>query len=184
MTARESVLGRLTSSYGRFGAGCYGAILCMVTVAVLGIVGLATHQPWLFPSLGPTVLLFFESPKQRASRPGNTLAGHGIGLVIGIACFYAFGVDALGSAPTGGLQLAHVLAAVVSIAVTSLLLALIRRPHPPAGATTLILSLGILSTPAEFAVMAGAVVLVTALGWGLNLLLGTRPVGPSEPHEA
>jgi hypothetical protein len=48
-------------------------------------------------------------------------------------------------------------------------------PHPPAGATTLIVSLGVLTTPAQLLAMAGAVLLVTAAAWGLNILLGTRP---------
>jgi hypothetical protein len=36
-------------------------------------------------------------------------------------------------------------------------------------------SLGILSTAPQVASMVGAVLLVTVLGWGLNLLLGTKP---------
>ncbi|MGQ1796898.1 hypothetical protein ACT4S5_07145 [Kocuria oceani] len=39
----------------------------------------------------------------------------------------------------------------------------------------MIVSLGILSEPAELVSIAAAIVLITALGWGLNILLGTRP---------
>ncbi|WP_255396151.1 hypothetical protein [Kocuria sp. CNJ-770] len=56
-----------------------------------------------------------------------------------------------------------------------MVLTAVRNPHPPAGATTLIVSLGILSEPVELVSMAAAIVLITAMGWGLNILLGTRP---------
>jgi CBS-domain-containing membrane protein len=61
------------------------------------------------------------------------------------------------------------------VALTTLVLTLLKTPHPPAGATTLIVSLGILTSPAELAAMAGAIVLITVVGWGLNVLFGVRP---------
>lgn len=175
MTRRASVLQRLASARGRLGAGLYAGVLSLLTLAGVGLVGLVTHLPWLFPSLGPTVMLFFESPDQPAARPLNTLVGHGVGLAAGIACFYGFGVDALQAAPVGGLTGAHLLAGATSVAVTTFVLTRIDLPHPPAGATTLIVSLGILHTPTHFLTMAAAVVLVTGIGWGANLVLGTRP---------
>jgi len=63
------------------------------------------------------------------------------------------------------------------VALTTLVLTLAGRPHPPAGATTLIVSLGILHTPAHFLTVGAAIVLLTVVGWALNLLLGTRPAG-------
>ena len=58
------------------------------------------------------------------------------------------------------------------MAVTALVLTSIGRPHPPAGASTLIVSLGILTTPAQLGNMALAVHFLTAAGWGLNAALG------------
>jgi hypothetical protein len=70
----------------------------------------------------------------------------------------------------------YVAAGALSVAaLTTLILTLLRSPHPPAGASTLIVSLGILTSAREIAVMVGAVLLVTAAGWGLNRLLGVRP---------
>ena len=60
------------------------------------------------------------------------------------------------------------------MAVTALVLTSIGRPHPPAGASTLIVSLGILTTPAQLGTMALAVLLLTAAGWGLNAALGLK----------
>lgn len=165
----------------RPGAALYAAVLSLVVLAATGAVGLLLHQPWLFPSLGPTVMLFFESPQQKASRPRNALVGHGVGLLAGAAVLYGLGLQDDPSAPTGGLTPAYLLAGAVSVALTTLVLTAIRTPHPPAGATTLIVSLGILTTPIQLASMAGAIVLITALGWGLNVLLGTRPDQEASP---
>ena len=47
-----------------------------------------------------------------------------------------------------------------------------RAPHPPAGATTLIVSLGILREPDQLAILMLAVVLLTAQGFVINRLAG------------
>lgn len=169
------MLKQLKDQAGAVGAGLYAAVLSLVVLAGSGAVGLVLHQPWLFPSLGPTVMLFFESPGQKASRPLNALIGHGIGLLAGAGLLYGLGLQDDPSAASGGLTPAYLLAGAVSVALTTLVLTAIQTPHPPAGATTLIVSLGILTTPGELISMAAAVVAVTALGWGLNILLGTRP---------
>jgi len=52
------------------------------------------------------------------------------------------------------------------------LLILLSSPHPPAGATTLIVGLGLLTTPAQLAAMAAGVILLTVVGWLMNRLLG------------
>ncbi|MDQ0755232.1 HPP family protein [Arthrobacter sp. B3I4] len=173
---KPPLLERLKARRTMLGPAVYAAVLSLVLLALSGVAGLALHLPWLFPSLGPTVMLFFESPDQPSSRPANTLVGHLTGLVMGVLCLYAVGLKGSPPAPVGGLSVAYVAAGALSVALTTLLLTWLRKPHPPAGATTLIVSLGILTTPPELLSMAGAVVLITAAGWGLNLLLGTKPV--------
>jgi hypothetical protein len=173
---RPDVLQRAKQRYGVLGAAGYAFVLSAVVLAAAGCVGLAVHLPWLFPSLGPTVMLFFESPDQPSARPFNTLIGHLVGIGVGVGCLAVFGLMGQPSAPVGGLTGGYVAAGALSVAGTTLSLTLLHRPHPPAGASTLIVSLGILSTPPQIASMVGAVLLVTVLGWGLNLLLGNRPV--------
>lgn len=173
--SKRSLHARLHESRSRLGGGFYAAILSLVVLAASGALGLALHAPWLFPSLGPTVMLFFESPQNQSSRPSNALIGHGVGLLAGAACLYGFGLQNAPSAPVGGLTLPHVIAGALSVALTTLVLTLAKKPHPPAGATTLIISLGILTSPTQLLSMAGAIILITILGWGLNLILGTRP---------
>lgn len=174
-TAPGGLLARAKDRAGALGAGTYGAVLGFVVLALTGAVGLVAEQPWLFPSLGPTVMLFFESPDNPTARPRNTVVGHVVGIAVGAGCLALFGLTDQPPAPVGGLTAGHVAAGALSVALTTLLLTLLRSPHPPAGASTLIVSLGILTSARELAVMAGAVLLVTAAGWGLNHLLGVRP---------
>lgn len=163
---------------GRAGGAVYSAVLCLLVLAVAGIVGLGLHQPWLFPSLGPTVMLFFSSPRNPSSRPLPTLVGHLVGILAGYGSYLAFGLAGSTPAPVGGLTPAYVGAAITAVAVTTLVLHLLDLQHPPAGATTLIVALGILSTPTDLVVLFAAVLLVTALGWALNrLLLGRATEG-------
>jgi hypothetical protein len=74
----QALLDRMKSRWHALGAGTYAAALAAVVLGVCGVVGVVLHLPWLFPSLGPTVMLFFESPEQEASRPINALVGHGV----------------------------------------------------------------------------------------------------------
>ena len=143
-------------------------------MAIAGAVGLALHRPWLFPSLGPTVMLFFDSPEHPTARPRNTILGHAVGIVVGYGCLAGFGLVGHLPAPVAGLAPRYVAAGAVSVALTTLLLRVLRCPHPPAGATTLIVSLGILATPRALAAMFAAVLLITAVGLGANRLRGVR----------
>jgi hypothetical protein len=59
---RGSVLERLKERQKRLGPALYAAVLSLIVLTLSGAVGILTHLPWLFPSLGPTVMLFFESP--------------------------------------------------------------------------------------------------------------------------
>lgn len=53
----------------------------------------------------------------------------------------------------------------------------LRCTHPPAGASALIVALGILRRPDQLAVMFAAVRLVTVLAWVFNRISGiTMPV--------
>jgi CBS-domain-containing membrane protein len=171
----KPVLERLKKRQKRLGPALYAAVLSLIVLALSGAVGILTHLPWLFPSLGPTVMLFFESPQQRSSRPFNALVGHGVGLLAGVACVYGFGVNTLPSATVGGLTWVHVVSGAFSVALTTLVLTLIKVPHPPAGASTLIVSLGIFTAPLQLLAMVAAIVLITLFGWGLNVALGIRP---------
>jgi CBS-domain-containing membrane protein len=144
----------------------------LALMALAGVVALGAKQTLLFPSLGPTAMLFFARPLPPECTVRNVIVGHWVGILVGLAALEVFGLRALPSAVTHGLDGKRVLAAALSVAVTATVLRLIRSPHAPAGASTLIVSLGLLTTDKQLLMMAASVALVAVAGWALNLLTG------------
>jgi CBS-domain-containing membrane protein len=132
-----------------------------VTIAILAALAMALRSPFVFPSLGPTAFLFFFSPRSPAAAPRHAVYGHAIGLLCGYAALWICGLESAGSAMSGGVDAWRVLAAALSLALTGALMILLRAVHPPAGATTLIVSLGIVTLPQQLLVIELAVVLLT-----------------------
>ncbi len=150
----------------------YVCINGFITIGLLALLALLTGSPFVFPSLGPTAYLFFFSPLAEASSPRNTILGHAIGLICG---YGAFALTVASSPPFGlhpGVHGARVLAAALSLSATGALMALFRVSHPPAGATTLIVSLGIISQPRELVIIEVAVILLTLQALAINRLAG------------
>ena len=150
----------------------YVCVNGFITIGLLGLLALLTGSPFVFPSLGPTAYLFFFSPLAEVSSPRNTILGHAIGLVCGYAAF----VLAVASSPPFGINPGvhgpRLLAAALSLSATGALMALLRVSHPPAGATTLIVSLGIISQPKELFIIELAVILLTVQAFAINRLAG------------
>jgi CBS domain-containing membrane protein len=150
----------------------YVCVNGFITIGLLALLALLTGSPFVFPSLGPTAYLFFFSPLAEASSPRNTILGHAIGLICGYA---AFAVTIASSPPFAmhpGVHGPRVLAAALSLSATGALMALFRVSHPPAGATTLIVSLGIISQPKELVIIEVAVILLTVQAFAINRLAG------------
>ena len=150
----------------------YVGVNGFVTIGLLALLALLTGSPFVFPSLGPTAYLFFFSPLAEASCPRNTILGHAIGLICGYAAFAMTARFGLPFAMHGSVHGPRVLAAALSLAATGALMALFRVSHPPAGATTLIVALGIISQPKELVVIEVAVVLLTAQAFVINRIAG------------
>ena len=162
----------LQERLGTSGEAIYAAGAGAVAIAISGLAAHLLRQPLLFPSLGPTVFLFFETPLTPQASPRNTLIGHGVALLAGYVSLAIFGLLAAPSVLESGVTVPYIGAAALSILITMALLILLSSPHPPAGATTLIVSLGFLTTPAQLAAMAAGVILLTVVGWLMNRLLG------------
>ena len=77
-----------------------------------------------------------------------------------------------GPALSEGVTWPRVIAAGLSLGLTSGVMVLLKSPHPPAGATTLIVSLGILRQPWQLVFLMGAVVLLTLQAIAINRLAG------------
>jgi hypothetical protein len=157
--------------------GLVSAGLTAVALGIAGAVGILTGQPWLFPSLGPTVMVLAETPEQPAANPVNVLVGHLVGILAGYGPLLVTGLTDTPPVLVSGIDTPRVIAAALSVAVTTLVLQSIGRPHPPAGATTLIVSLGLLITGRDLITMMLAVAVVTGLVTALNAAFGARQDG-------
>jgi CBS domain-containing membrane protein len=143
-----------------------------VTIGVLALLALVSHNPFVFPSLGPTAYLLFFSPLAKTSSPRNTILGHAVGLICGYAAFVVTGAGALPFGAHPGIFWPRILAAALSLSATGAFMVLLGISHPPAGATTLIVSLGIISRPGELVIIEVAVLLLVAQALVINRLAG------------
>jgi CBS domain-containing membrane protein len=143
-----------------------------ISIGLMAALAVITHSPFIFPSLGPTAFLFFYTPTQASASPRNTIIGHGVGVVAGYLSLLVTGLTMAGPALVVGVTWPRVIAAALSLGLTAGLMVLLRAPHPPAGATTLIISLGILTQPWQLLLLMVAVVLLTLQAIVINRLAG------------
>ncbi len=136
-----------------------------VLMAVVGVIGVAASQPWLFPSLGPTAYIQAAMPHRPFARLYNTLVGHMVGLAAG---FVALAVTNAWGAPnvltTYELTPVRVWAVAIALALTMLGSLLLRSLHPPAGATTLLVALGSFQAVRDAVVVVIGVAILSAIG--------------------
>jgi CBS domain-containing membrane protein len=143
-----------------------------ISIALLTLCAVATGVPFMFPSLGPTAYQLFFSPRAETSAPHNAVIGHAIGLVCGYAAFRLTQIPVSVILARRGLDWRPIIAAALSLAATGALMILLKASHPPAGATTLIVSLGIITRPAYLMVIEVAVYLLTLQAFCINRLAG------------
>lgn len=152
----------------------YVLINGFITIGLLASLAVVTGSTFVFPSLGPTAYLLFTAPLTENSSPRNTIFGHAIGLVCGYAAFVVTGAAAVPFGVHAGVYWPRILAAALSLSATGALMVLLRTGHPPAGATTLIVSLGIISKPKELIIIEVAVFLLVAQALVINRMAGLR----------
>src|SRR6266699_2361425 len=159
---------------------------CM-SIGIMAALAVITRSPFIFPSLGPTAFLFFYTPTAPSASPRNTIIGYAVGVLAGHFSLVITGLTMAGPALAVGVTWPRVLAAALSLGLTSGLMVLLKSPHPPAGATTLIISLGILPKPRQRLLLMAAFILLTLQAFVINRLAGTPyplwnpPAEPADP---
>ncbi len=143
-----------------------------ISIALMSIVALLTGSPFIFPSLGPTAFLFFYTPTAPPASPRNTVMGHLIGALAGWASLAIFGLAGAPPVTATGMVWPRVGAAALSLSLTGGLMVLSKVPHPPAGATTLIVSLGLMPHLWEVPILMAAVIVLTLQAIAINRLAG------------
>lgn len=158
-----------------------------ISIGIMAALAVITHSPFIFPSLGPTAFLFFYTPTAPSASPRNTIIGHAVGAVAGYLSLVVTGLTMAGPAFAVGVSWPRVIAAALSLGLTAGIMVLLKSPHPPAGATTLIVSLGILTKPWQLLLLMVAVILLTMQAFVINRLAGipyplwNPPREPADP---
>ncbi|KAB1187836.1 MULTISPECIES: HPP family protein [Haloferax] len=146
------------------------ALTAGLMFAVLGFVAWATGSAFVFPSLGPSAFVLAFSREGERPNGRRVIGGHVVGAVAGFLAYtlLAAGVTLTASLPAfsfAGFRL--VASAILSVVVTSWGMVATDTVHAPACATTLIVSLGLLSTPVEVGIIVVSVVLLVGVSVGL-----------------
>lgn len=157
----------------RTGTTLHTALLISTTAGMAWLSGL----PMIFPSLGPSAFVLALFQDSDATSPQRVIGGHAVGVAAGLLAYHLLAVEVsmtVATAPGSieGLQLAG--SAVLATTLTAGGMLATDTRHPPACATTLIVSLGILSTPWEGVLIVLAVVLLVVAH---RLLLATERAG-------
>jgi hypothetical protein len=163
----------------RLGTSLYAGLL----FTVLGVIAWGSGQPFIFPSLGPTAFVLAFDRRSERTRTYRIVGSHLIGGVAGLIAWSAVaaGVSITGTPPPLSVEGFRLTAsATVSIVLTSWTMIATDTIHPPACATTLIVSLGLLSTPLRVGIIVGSVTILVLFHAGV-LSLFRRIVGDDHP---
>jgi CBS-domain-containing membrane protein len=118
-------------------------------VGVTGLLAWLFGEPLLFPSLGPTAYMYATAGQQSRLSARRVVGGHLVGVLAGLLAYHALagGVVVTTDASMLAAEQARVAASgVLAVALTTGGMLLTETMHPPACATTLIVSLGLLSS--------------------------------------
>lgn len=166
-------LERLERRYGtRPVQALFGLVNGGLSIGLLAAIAHFADSAFIFPSLGPTAFLVFYRPLAASSAPRNALLGHLVGALAGWGSLAAFGLLDAPPIIAGDVSWERVGAAALSLGATSGAMIGLRVPHPPAGATTLIVSLGLMPHAWQIPVLMGAVAVLLAQAVVINRLAG------------
>ena len=136
----------------------YAGVLLVVT----GVLAWVTGEAFVFPSLGPTAYLL-ATVHTEIQTGRRVIGGHLIGIVAGLIAYHtiASGLAIVPAEPAYSAgQFRLIASAVVSVVLTTAGMRATGTEHAPACATTLIVSLGLLSTVEDGAFIAVSVTLL------------------------
>ena len=172
IVGRRGLNAWLYARWGNRGNAIYTALGSLLTISLSGLFAWLLEEPLVFPSLGATAFLFFETPMAEVASIRNTVIGHSVGAGVAFVWLSVFGLVGEPSAIAEGFTAERVACVALSLACTGGILRLLRAAHPPAGATTVIVSVGLLTTWDELLILMGGVFLLSASALALNRVLG------------
>ena len=144
----------------------WSPVTAAFTTLLIGGVAVIAGQPWLFPSLGPSIFLHVHKPNLESARLYNTVMGHLIGVAAGAVGVLLTGASQAPSVLSSQtMPLSRVVASAIAMGICLLVQQLLKASHPPAAATALLIALG------GFKLIPSDM-LAIAVGVGLIVLIG------------
>jgi len=132
-----------------------------LSVGLLSGIALLTQEPFIFPSVGASAFILFYRPLVASASPRNVLLGHTIGVLTGWFSLWVFGLLGAPSAFDVGMDGLRVAATALGMGLACGLMVWLRAAHPPAAATSLLVSMGLISSLWHLPLLlAGALILV------------------------
>jgi CBS domain-containing membrane protein len=173
----------LIRRWGRGGDAVYTALAGGASLLLIGLLAGWSGQSLLFASLGPTAFLVFETPLADNASPRSTVGAHLVAIAAGWLSLALFGLLAAPHVLEAGVDGARASAAALSMALTGGGVVLLRVKHPPAGATTLLVSLGFMRDPPALLAMGIGVGVLTLFGFLVNRAFGLPVPGWAPRHQ-
>jgi len=147
-------------------------------VLVVAGIGLVTRTPLIFTSLGPTAYELVEKPKAPSARLYNIIVGHMTALGAG---FFSLWILSAWHAPivatAGFVSSPRLWAAVLSVALTTLLTLVLHASQPASLSTTLLVSLGTMQSSRDAVAIILGVLIIAAIGEPIRRQYAREGVG-------
>ena len=145
-----------------------------LSIGLIAVIALITREAFIFPSLGATAFILFYIPMSEVASPRNVFCGHLTGALCGWSSLALFGLTDAPSALSSGMDWPHAFSAALSMGMAASMMVLLRVAHPPAAATALIVSLGLMPQLSQIPVLMTGVVVLLTQAIVLNRLAGVR----------
>lgn len=137
-------------------SGLNGAI----SMLLLSLVAVWTHAPFVFPSVGASAFILFYRPLVEAASPRNTVLGHAFGVGVGWLSIALFGLVDRPFALDYDMDWRRIGAIAVAVGGTCAAMVRFRAAHPPAAATALVVSMGLMPSLDKLPWLLAAVALL------------------------
>ena len=149
----------------------YILIVATVLTALLCAVAVIASEPFVVPSVGPTIFIIVAFPLSDQAHPRNILFATAATIVAGIIGLALFGLIDVPPDLTD-LTWTRSGALIVAVALGIAGIILLRALHVPAVATAMIIAAGLLKDPSDWLAVFVGVLVVTVAGFAINRACG------------
>ena len=143
-----------------------------LAILTIGLFAWFTDLPLLFPALGPSAFILFNTPMAPAAAPRSVILGHLTAMICGYGAWHLVGLAAGEPVSVQNSGWPPICSASLALGACCLLLTRLSYAHPPACASGLVVALGAVTHGLDLLLMLLAVVWLTAQAVIMNRLAG------------